>query len=118
MDKNTVLLKKAYYAFNTRNIDNALATMHPDVKWPNGQDGGFVNGHDEIRSYWTRQWGMIDPDVEPVQIAADANGNVVADVRQVIRDLHENVISDEIIQHVYSIENGLIKNMHIQHKAI
>jgi hypothetical protein len=118
MDKNTVLLKKAYYAFNTRNIDNALAAMHPDVKWPNGQDGGYVCGHDEIRSYWTRQWGLIDPDVEPVQITPGKNGNVVADVHQVIRDLEENVISDEIVQHVYLIENGLIKNMHIQTKSI
>ena len=114
MDRNTVLLKKAYYAFNTRNIDNALATMHPDVKWPNGPDGGFINGHDEIRSYWIKQWGMMDPDVEPLEITCGNNGNVVADVRQIIRDLNENIISDEIIKHVYIIENGLIKNMHIQ----
>jgi hypothetical protein len=114
MDKNTVLLKKAYYAFNTRNIDKALAAMHTDVQWPNGLDGGFVHGHEEIRSYWTKQWGMIDPDVEPVDIIINENGHVVAHVRQVIRDLDENIISDEMVQHVYNIENGLIKNMHIE----
>src|SRR6266404_555254 len=31
-----VVLKKAYDAFNARDIDAALATMQPDVEWPNG----------------------------------------------------------------------------------
>jgi ketosteroid isomerase-like protein len=30
------LLRQAYVAFNARDIDAALATMHPDVEWPNG----------------------------------------------------------------------------------
>ena len=29
-------LRYAYAAFNARNVDAALATMHPDVEWPNG----------------------------------------------------------------------------------
>lgn len=28
------LIKKAYAAFNARDIDTALSTMHPDVQWP------------------------------------------------------------------------------------
>src|SRR5262245_31707429 len=36
------LLRKAYVAFNARDIDGALALMHADVAWPNGMEGGTV----------------------------------------------------------------------------
>jgi len=49
------LVKKAYAAFNSRDIDTALATFHPSVEWPKAFEGGYVSGHDEIRKYWTRQ---------------------------------------------------------------
>ena len=28
------LIKKAYSAFNARDIDTALSTFHPEVEWP------------------------------------------------------------------------------------
>jgi hypothetical protein len=34
------LLRRAYEAFNARDIDAALALMHLDVDWPNGMEGG------------------------------------------------------------------------------
>ena len=36
------LLKKAYAAFNTRDIDGALSTMQPNVEWPNGMEERFT----------------------------------------------------------------------------
>jgi hypothetical protein len=30
--------------------------MDADVHWPNGWEGGYVEGHDEVRDYLTRQW--------------------------------------------------------------
>jgi ketosteroid isomerase-like protein len=38
-------LRRAYEALNARDIDGALALMHPDVDWPNGWEGGRVHGH-------------------------------------------------------------------------
>lgn len=40
------LIKKAYPAFNSRDIDTALSTFHPDVQWPKAFEGGYVSGHD------------------------------------------------------------------------
>ena len=60
------LLIGVYNAFNARNIDAVLAVLHPDVDWPNGWEGGRVNGHQGVRDYWTRLWGSLDPRVEPV----------------------------------------------------
>ena len=41
--KNHDLLKAAYAAFNRRDIDAALAAMHPEVEWANGMEGGTVH---------------------------------------------------------------------------
>jgi hypothetical protein len=38
------LLKKAYSAFNSRDIDTALSTMHLEVQWPKAFEGVYVVG--------------------------------------------------------------------------
>ncbi len=111
------LLKRTYTAFNERNIEAVLAVMHANVDWPNGMEGGRVIGHDEVRSYWTRQWNMIDPSVTPERFVTEADGRIAVDVYQVVRDLHGNVLADVMIQHVYLIENGLIKSMEIRNDS-
>ena len=108
------LLEKAYEAFNARDVEAALATMHADVEWPNGMEGGTVSGHSGVRDYWTRQWGVIDPHVEPLRFEADAAGRTVVDVQQVVRDRAGNLVKDEIVQHVYLIADGLIRSMEIR----
>ena len=108
------LLQRAYAAFNARDIDGALTTMSPDVVWPNGMEGGTVNGHEGVRSYWTRQWGMIDPHVEPVNFTEDESGRIVVDVHQVVRDLAGKQLLDRIVQHVYTLSHGLIQSMDIR----
>jgi len=108
------LLKRAYAAFNARDLDGALATMQPDVEWPNGMEGGTVHGHEGIRAYWTRQWTMIDPHVDPVSFVLDSTGRVVVNVHQVIREVSGKVLLDRMLQHIYTLENGLIRSMEIR----
>ena len=108
------LLTRTYDAFNARDVEAALAAMHPDVDWPNGMEGGRVHGHRGVRDYWTRQWRSIDPRVEPRRFATDETGRIVVDVHQVVRDLQGNVVSDRMVQHVYLIEDGLIRGMEIR----
>ncbi len=108
------LLARTYAAFNARDIDGALAAMHPGVDWPNGMEGGMVRGHAAIREYWTRQWGLIDPRVEPTRIVPLPDGRVAVAVHQVVRDLAGTMLKDEMVQHVYAFEGGLIKAMEIR----
>jgi hypothetical protein len=108
------LLTRAYAAFNARDIDAALTTMHADVEWPNGWEGGRVVGHEGVRDYWTRQWAAIDPHVEPMGFATDALGRTVVTVHAVVRDLTGSVVSDGTIEHVYTIEDGLVRSMEIR----
>jgi ketosteroid isomerase-like protein len=104
----------AYAAFNRRDIDGALAAMHPDVEWENGMEGGFVRGHDAVRSYWPRQWELIDPRVEPVAFAEDQGGRIVVNVHQTVRDTAGTLLVDQHVQHVYSLRDGLVSRMKIR----
>lgn len=111
------LLERTYAAFNARDSDRALAAMHPDVAWPNRMEGGHVHGHPGIREYWARQWGLIDPRVEPRGFAWEPDGRVAVDVHQVVRDLSGKVVKDEMVRHVYRLEGGLIRSMEIRSDA-
>jgi len=106
-------LHKAYAAFNARDIDAALSTMVVDVEWPNGMEGGYVHGHQEIRDYWTRQWGLIDPTVTPIGFLHH-DGEVVVDVRQVVRDLSGALLVDTVVQHAYRFDGDLVRFMEIR----
>ncbi|HEV2617959.1 MAG TPA: nuclear transport factor 2 family protein [Candidatus Acidoferrales bacterium] len=109
MSDEVELLKRVYDEFNARAMDSVLAAMHEDVTWANGMEGGYVHGRDGVRSYWTRQWAMIDPHVEPVEFRHDPEGKIVVEVHQVVRDLNGNVLADKMVSHVFQIENGLVK---------
>jgi nuclear transport factor 2 (NTF2) superfamily protein len=111
-DESTI--KSLYEAFNAREIDRALAAMQPDVDWPNGWEGGRVHGREALRDYWTRQWRVLDPVVTPVGFQADEAGRIAVDVHAVVRDREGKVLADESIQHVYTIESGLIRSMEIR----
>ncbi|MGH9823995.1 MAG: nuclear transport factor 2 family protein, partial [Blastocatellia bacterium] len=56
----------------------------------------------------------LDPRVEPVGFETDADGRTVVKVHQVVRDLSGNVVTDGFVEHIYLIENGLIKSMDIR----
>jgi ketosteroid isomerase-like protein len=115
MHSRRELLTAVYAAFNRRDIEGVLALMRPDVDWPNGMEGGRVHGCDEVRAYWRRQWGILDPHVEPIRMEEDdKTGSTVVDVHQVIRDLSGNILKDQIVQHVYSFRDGLIERMDLR----
>jgi hypothetical protein len=107
-------LRAAYAAFNARDIDAALALMTPDVDWPNGMEGGYVHGHDGIREYWSRQWTLVDPTVEPLGIQIESDGRRCVEVRQRVADLNGNLLADGIVYHVYRLQDSLIAAMEIR----
>ena len=108
------LIKKAYAAFNDRDIEKALTCMQPGVQWSKAWEGGYISGHDEIRAYWTRQWQELNPNVDPVGFTEKPNGSLVVDVRQQVKDLQGNSVFDGTVKHVYTFEDGLIKTMDIE----
>jgi ketosteroid isomerase-like protein len=114
MPGDTELLKELYDRFNARDIEAVLATMHEQVMWANGMEGGHVRGRAGVRDYWIRQWAAIEPHVEPVGFAASADGTTLVEVHQTVRDLSGNLLSDKMVGHVFRIDHGLIKRFDIR----
>lgn len=107
-------LRSAYKAYNARDVDSALSFMQQDVDWPSGIDGGYLHGHRAIREYWMEQWKTIDPHIEPLQFQLDKEGRVIVTVHQLVRDARGNILRDDKIEHVYTMQRGLVKSMTIQ----
>src|SRR5262249_10990858 len=61
-----------------------------------------------IRAYWTRQWGEFDPHVEPLAIHRGRGGKVCVCVRQRVKGLGGEVLSDSELLHVFTVNAGLI----------
>jgi len=114
MSDEVDLLKRVYDRFNARDMETLLAAMHEAVIWANGMEGGHVHGRDEVRSYWTRQWTIVDPHVEPVAFARGPQGEVLVEVHQVVCDLNGYLLADKMVGHVFRIESGLIKRFDIR----
>ncbi len=108
------LIKKAYSAFNSRDIDTALSTFHSDVQWPKAFEGGYVSGHDDVREYWTRQWTEINPNVEPIGFKERQNGTLAVTVHQRVKDLQGNMVFDGTVKHIYTIQDDLLRRMDIE----
>lgn len=111
MTDTKTLIEQAYSAFNRRDIDGALALMTHDVSWPKASEGGRVVGKEEIRAYWTRQWGEFDPHVEPLAITEENGGKVRVRVHQLVKSLQGDVLSDSEVFHVFTLDSGLIAAM-------
>ena len=102
-----------YAAFNARDIDGVLAHLHPDVRWPNGWEGGTITGRDAVRAYWTRQWQAIDPTVVPEAVHAQPDGRVRVTVRQHIKDREGRTLAEGLVAHLYTMRDDLVTEMDI-----
>ena len=119
IDASEDLLRRAYHAFNARDVDTILAMMANDVDWPNAFEGGRVLGRDLVRAYWARQFEVIDPEVTPTAFAELADGRIAVDVHQVVRTPDGELISEDDIVHVYVMAaDGLVQRMDVQDGAV
>lgn len=114
MSSDTELLEHLYDRFNARDIEAALATMHRDVVWANGMEGGHVYGHNGVRDYWTRQWATIDSRADPVGYSMGEDGIIDVEVHLTARDLKGKVVFDKVGVHAFRIENGLVRRFDIR----
>jgi hypothetical protein len=118
MNNNTTnhqeLIKKAYQAFNDRDINTILQMLHPHIKWSRAWEGDYAHGHDEVKTYWQRQWQEIDPNVLPVGFVHRQDGTLEVEVDQLVKDLEGNILFNGKVKHIYTIENSLLLQMNIE----
>jgi hypothetical protein len=117
MADTKTIIEQAYSAFNKRDIDGGLALMTQDVSWPKASEGGKVVGKEEIRAYWTRQWGQFDPHVLPLAMTEEDGGKTRVRVHQLVKSLQGDVLSDSEVLHVFTVNSGLIAAMDLGDEA-
>jgi uncharacterized protein YndB with AHSA1/START domain len=108
MSSNQQLLQSLYEAFNSRELETIISVMHPDVKWANGVEGGFIYGRDAVREYWTNQYKVIQVQLETLKFETDENNRNVVTVHQIVRDWQGNLLVDTTVQQIFTIESDSI----------
>jgi phosphoribosylformylglycinamidine (FGAM) synthase PurS component len=86
--------------------------------------GGHVHGREAVREYWARQWTIVSPNVEPMGFHRTADGAIVVEVRQTIRDLEgkplqgqTHGLKDKMVEHVFRLRNGKVARFDIRDAA-
>ena len=116
MENIASFFEKLYNDFNDRRIDTVISNMTENVKWANGMEGGWVYGHDGVREYWTRQFAMVHSTVTPVKITQE-NDIVKIQVHQVVHDMNKNLLADEAVEHVFTMDGNKIAEFNIGEKT-
>ena len=114
MSREIEVLKLMYDRFNARDIEAVLSAMHEEVTWANGMEGGYVQGQDGVRSYWTRQWATVDPHVEPLEFSTLPDGSIAVEVHQIVHDLEGKLLADQMVGHLFTLDHGLVKRFDIR----
>ncbi len=127
IDSQTIhseIIHRIYDRFNARDIDGVLVELADGVAWANGMDGGHVHGREAVRDYWTRQWAIVSPHVEPVAILVKGEGVVAVEVIQSVFDLdgkplagQSHGLKDKTVMHIFRVENGRIVRFDIEEVA-
>ncbi len=115
MNNTNSFFETLYKNFNDRKIETVIANMTEDVKWANGMKGGFVYGHEGVRTYWTEQFKQVNSRVKPLKIETEKD-IVKIKVHQVVRDLNGNLLSDTIVDHVFHMEGEQVAEFDIADK--
>ena len=108
------LLRQVYAAFNRGETAAVLAKMHLEVDWPNGWEGGWVHGREDVGEYWKRQFKEIHSRVEPQAFRIEQDGRIAIEVHQIVHDKNGKLVADRMVKHVYRLEDGLIRSMEIR----
>ena len=112
---NTEILRQCYAAFNARSTSRALLprctlrcigqTGGKEAGWRVGRASaatGNVSGQRSIRPRSLKDF-RLEPD-----------GRITVSVHQIVRDLTGKVLADEMVEHVYQVQDGLVRQMDIR----
>jgi hypothetical protein len=121
MADDIAVLRTIYDRFNARDIEGVLDALTDDVVWANGMEGGHVHGHEGIREYWTRQWAIVSPHVEPLSFGRGPDGSIVVEVSQSVTDLQgrplqnqTHGLKEKTVGHIFHLRNSKVARFDIR----
>lgn len=59
-------------------------------------------------------WASLEPELHPTELHVAADGTVVVDVRQVVRDGSGRIVAEGAARHVYRLDADLVQEMSIR----
>jgi ketosteroid isomerase-like protein len=107
-------VEQLYAAFNRRDVEAVLERLSSNVTWANGMEGGHVEGRAAVRSYWARQFELVQATVEPERIALEPDGRVAVDVHQVVRTPDGELLANQRVRHLFTFDDDLITRFDIE----
>ena len=107
------LVRRAYRAFNARDVDAGVALMDAEVDWPDLPKGGFIHGREAVRTHWREQFNEADARIELAELS-EQDGEVRAQVRQVVRAPDGSKLSDEGLVHVFTFAGERIRRLEVR----
>lgn len=113
MDRNRDLLEQLYVDYNDRDVEAVLGALHPEVDWPNEEEGGRLEGHEAIRDHWRRQWAATDPHLTPLAYTPLPDGWAV-EAQLIVQDRAGQVLDDRVVTHSFTFEDGLVRTMRVE----
>lgn len=112
MSDRKTLLARLYAAFNDRDVGALIASMHPDVSWPNFLEGGRIEGRDALRAYWIDQFKLVTPEASPIEMRELSEDRVFVRLHYVIKALDGGgVWTDEITNNTFTFAGDEILRM-------
>jgi NAD(P)-dependent dehydrogenase (short-subunit alcohol dehydrogenase family) len=107
------LVRRAYAAFNEREVDAGVALLAPDVDWPDTAEGGVLHGREQVREHWNKQLGEAALRLEVQEVKERDDGRVEARVRQIIHDLNGKKLGDAQLVHVFTFADDRIRRLEV-----
>jgi hypothetical protein len=109
-------LERAYRLFNERRIDDLLAMMFDDVRWPDVAHGIVLEGKAAVRQYWEAQFAVAAPHVVPTGFL-EVDDDLVAIIDQRVFDLVGHLLVEPaVVYHRYSFDAALISRMTVSER--
>ena len=107
-------LKDVYNRFNARDMETVLAAMHENVMWANGMEGGHVQAATgcAITGHANGPWSI--PTSNRSDFPKGPQDEVIVEVHQVVHDLNGGLLMDQMVGHIFTIEDGLIRRFDIR----
>jgi hypothetical protein len=107
---NHTLVRQVYEAFNARSSAAALATLHEQVQWDDGE-GNMLSGRMAVREHWLQQWAAANPQIEIISLA-DAGDGIAVRIRLTL--FTDGQAQTRELTNELTFRDGLIGSMRIR----
>ena len=115
MPARNALLVEVYAAFNARDLDGLGRAFHPEVEWPDLLEGGELHGRQTVVDYFRRQFALMQPEAEIIDITPVGENQAIVRVQYAVRDAQGGLWSDTQARLRFTFEDGLIRRMAVVH---